>query len=242
MPDRRAPYDEYDAFAAAYDKHWGFFADAIRPVLDRLALSGLADGETIIDLCCGAGHLAASLSDRFDVIGIDGSGAMIQLARGKAPLARFIVADARDFSVDTPAAAAISTFDSLNHVMTLDDLTEVFSRVRAALSHGGTFIFDLNMERGYEERWGSGSWMSGDDRIEVEGTWDPVARIGTADITVTPGDPNDEAVHVRLTQRCYEQEDVIEALTGAGFGHVTVFDGDQDLSFGGVGRSFFVAT
>ena len=242
MPEPRARYDEYDDFAEAYDKHWGFFADAIRPVLDRLALSELADGETLIDLCCGAGHLAASLSDRFEVIDVDGSPAMIQLARGRAPQARFIVADARDFTVDKPAEAVVSTFDSLNHVMTLEGLTEVFARVRAALIDGGAFVFDLNMERGYEERWRSGSWTSGGDTIEVEGTWDPVSRIGTTDITVTPADSESEPVHVFLTQRCYDHDDVVGALTRSGFGQVTVFDGEEDLSFGGVGRSFFVAS
>ena len=39
---------EYDAFAKAYDKHWGFFADAIRPVLDRLALSEVSLGVPVL--------------------------------------------------------------------------------------------------------------------------------------------------------------------------------------------------
>ena len=236
-------YDDYDPFADLYDRNWGFFASGVRPTLDRLGLNELPDGATVIDLCCGTGHLAASLSDRFRVLGIDGSAAMIARARANAPRAEFIVDDARGFRVDQPAQAVVCTFDSLNHLMSLDDLEQAFRCVRAALIDGGAFIFDLNMERGYEERWSDGSLATDVDRIEIRGEWDPESRIAAVTIEAETTTPDGEAtaVSVRLTQRCYDHEDVVNALHTSGFPSVTSYDGADDLGFGGVGRTFFVA-
>lgn len=146
-------YTDYDRLASVYDRHWAFFAEGIVPVLDRLVLGDLPDGSHVIDLCCGTGRLARMLTDRFEVSGIDGSSRMIDIAKRNAPEARFIIADAREFALDGQAAAVVSTFDSLNHVMSIGDLTDVFLRVRAVLEPGGSFVFDMNMENGYMARW-----------------------------------------------------------------------------------------
>ena len=99
-------FDAYDPIAAVYNRHWGYFADRIYPVLHHLVLRDLPPGCDVLDLCCGTGQLAA----------------------------------------------VFSTFDSLNHVMSLDDMERVFRNVHAVLEAGGCFEFDLNMEEGYLQR------------------------------------------------------------------------------------------
>lgn len=236
-------YDDYDDFAAAYNRHWGLFASAVRPVLDRLALTELENGATVVDLCCGTGQLANSLSDRFDVIGIDGSASMIAFARNNAPKATFVVADARQFNPVVSADAVVSTFDSLNHVMSIGELEAVFRNVRATLGDDGVFVFDLNMEQGYEERWSSGSFETGHDAVEVVSSWDAARGIAKAAITVATAhdDGSTSSTEVMLMQRCYSEDQITATLRAAGFDGINVFDGDRDLDFGGVGRSFFVA-
>ena len=97
------------------------------PILDRLVLGDMAEGALVLDLCCGTGQLAAALNGRgYRVIGIDSSAAMIDHARQNAPESEFSVADARTFSVPEAAEAAVSTYDSLNHLMSQADLTAAF--------------------------------------------------------------------------------------------------------------------
>lgn len=235
-------YRDYDAFAGAYDRHWGFFADRVLPTLDRLGLENIPSGAHVIDLCCGTGVLARSLIDRFRVTGIDGSPAMIAIARQRVPDAEFVVADARSFVLEDPAAAVVSTFDSLNHVLSIDEVLDVFRNVRTVLDAGGIFIFDLNMDRGYRERWTDTTVVDERDVIVGRGSWDEDSRIATFEFTLVERCDDGSLVRsdLALTQRCYRPEEITDALHATGFDDVKLFDGMDDLGFGGVGRAFFI--
>lgn len=238
-------YVAYDTFASVYDRHWGFFAESIVPLLNRLVLDDLPDGSHVVDLCCGTGQLARSLTDRFEVSGVDGSPGMIEIAERNAPAARFTVADAREFTLDNKAVAVVSTFDSLNHVMTIDELQEVFVRVRAVLEPDARFVFDLNMEAGFEARW-QRDFSIVDDRdvIVAKSVWDETTLIATADLTLIERTEDGTLLRsdLTLTQKCYSEAEVRQALNEAGFPNVTVFDDIEDLGNGGVGRAYFVAS
>ncbi len=236
-------YDAYDPFAAAYDRHWGGFGEAVLPALDELTGGRLAAGARVLDLCCGTGRLAAALVARgCEVVGIDGSAAMIELARRNAPGAEFRVADARDFSVAAPVAVAVSTFDSLNHVMDLAGLAAVFGCVRRALLPGGRFVFDLNVEEGYLARWrGSFGIVRDDEVLVARASYDQEAKVGRTDLTMlVPDGDRWQRTDVPLTQRCHAEEDVADTLRAAGFGDVAATDG-RDVGLTEVGRVFFRA-
>ena len=49
-----------------------------------------------------------------------------------------------------------------------------------------------------------------------------------------------EPVSVYFTQACYPETQVVELLQTAGFDDITVVDSNE-VRFGGIGRSFFVA-
>ncbi len=145
-------YSDYDPFAWVYNKHWGeSFTHLALDVMEKLVLPYLPAKARILDLCCGTGQLAQRLiAHGYQVTGLDGSGEMLRFARENAPAAEFIMDDARSFKVPAVYHAVVSTFDSLNHIMSLKELTSVFHNVYAALQEGGFFFFDLNMEEGYK--------------------------------------------------------------------------------------------
>ena len=234
-------YTDYDPFADVYNRHWGSFATRVLPVLDRLVLDDLEGGSTVVDLCCGTGQLAATLTQRgFRVIGVDGSTAMIDLARLNAPDAEFVVADARSFVLAVSADAVVSTFDSLNHLMTLPDLEETFRQVATVLAPAGVFVFDLNMEEGFQSRWrGSFGIVADDEVIVARSGFDGEQVIGRMDVTLmTPDGDLWKRTDLSLTQRSHPESDVRSALSTAGFDHVEVFDA-RDLDMDDVGRSLF---
>jgi SAM-dependent methyltransferase len=235
-------YTDYDAFAEVYNRHWGGFASRVLPVVDRLVLNDLGEGSLVLDLCCGTGHLAAALNERgFRVIGIDGSEAMVRFARENAPESEFIVADARSFALATPADAAVSTYDSLNHVMSRPDLVEVFRHTHDALAAGAQFLFDLNMLEGFESRWhGTFGIVSDDEVIVGRSRYDPEEAIGRMDFTVmAPDGDRWQRSDVAFTQRCYSEDAIRSALSEAGLCEAEAFDA-RDVGFGDAGRSFFL--
>jgi SAM-dependent methyltransferase len=144
-------YNEYDVFAWLYNREMGFFGSNIFPFLKIIAEDNLPVGATILDLCCGTGQLAKVLFEKgYSVTGLDGSAKMLQYARKNAPAAKFILGDARTFKLPTRYDAVFSTFDALNHIMTLSELEQVFDNVSSCLNKGGIFIFDMNMQKHFE--------------------------------------------------------------------------------------------
>src|SRR5262249_41955835 len=148
-------FRDYDPFAWLYAHYWGdVYHRAAQTPLNRILFDKLPKGAGILDVGCGDGRLASSLTRRgFNITGLDGSEQMLTYARQRCPRARFLLADARDFELPPKFHAAVSTFDSLNHVMNTAGLSRVFGCVWRSLRRNGIFVFDLNREEAYRNSW-----------------------------------------------------------------------------------------
>ncbi len=238
-------YTEYDDFAWAYNQMLGPDSMArFLPIVEKLVLSRCVPGARVLDLCCGTGQLARELSERgYAVTGIDGSEGMLNFARENAPAAEFIASDARGFEFEPTFQAAVSAYDSLNHVMSIEDLRQVFRNVYGALVDGGVFQVDLNMEEGYKARWIGPTHVLCDDYAVLMGhRYDEASKVGTVPLTVFRLiDGQWTRSDTTLTQRCYTEAEILDALKDAGFANVDTYRGDTDLDFpGGIGREFFL--
>lgn len=211
----------YDGMAWFYNRYWGGqFLDKIYPVIEQHILGHLQQGATILDLCCGTGQLAAKLNNQgYRVIGVDNSAEMLAFAQQNAPAAIFIESDARSFELPYQVDAVVSVFDSLNHIMTLDELGDVFRSVYSALLPGGSFLFDLNAEEGFVQRWkGTFNIVESDHLLAAKSSYDPESRVGRLELSMFRLINNgwirqDE----HFLQRSYTQEEITQALTSAGF-------------------------
>lgn len=235
-------YSAYDGFAWVYDKHWGS-AERRLPALERLILQHLASDARILDLCCGTGHGTKVMLERgYRVDGLDGSEEMIRFAREKAPEGNFIIDDVRTFKSPPIYDGVISLFDSLNHVMNLDELALTFRNVYATLVGGGIFLFDLNMESGYERRWrGSFGIVEDDHACIVRSSYSKEEKVGRFDATMFRLEEEWRRSDVTLLQRCYSEDEVKSALAEAGFAEIGSYDmhGEPDES-GEAGSMYFV--
>jgi len=237
-------YQDYDPFAWLYNRRLGpASVQQFLPVVEQLVLSHCEPGARILDVCCGTGQLAQALARRgYQVAGVDGSREMLRYARINAPEAEFIAEDARSFDLPATCRAAISAFDSLNHVMHLQELTRVFENVYACLEEEGRFLFDLNMEKGYRARWCASSNIVEDDHVAaITHRFDEDARIGTATITIFRLEAGTwSRSDVTLLQRCYSEEEVTSALRATGFIDIQTHDARDDFGWTNeVGRMFF---
>jgi len=239
-------FTDYDPFAWVYNEHWGhMFTDRVVPVLDELVLHALAPDARLLDVCCGTGQLAQILTARdYRVTGVDGSEDMLRYARQNAPDAEFMLADARTFSLPPVFDGVVSVFDSLNHVLSLTELTFVFTNVHAALKEGGVLVFDLNMEEGFRWRWRNSFSLVEDDHVCVmQLLYRPQENVHTSNVTLFRlEDGRWQRSDFSLTQKCYSEQQVQSALQTAGFADIEAYDAQGDLGMGGeIGRSFFVA-
>ena len=218
---------DYDDFAWFYDRYWS--ADALAwelVVLERLLLNELETGAAVLDACCGAGQLAAALTERgLSVTGIDLSPAMVGFARRNAPTATFREGDVREVSPSLGTfSAAVSMYDSLNHLLGIEDLGRAFDGIGSCLIPGGWFVFDLNTQVGIEA-WGAMSHADDEAAFIVEPEFDAVAKRGTFRFV---GFRKDGGVwrrtDTRLEQTWFTNDEIHDALTDAGFEKVSIYD------------------
>jgi SAM-dependent methyltransferase len=241
------PYGVYDLFAWFYNRGWGSdYHKEAYPALERHVFSRLRPGARVLDLCCGTGDLTRVLVRQgYEVTGLDGSEEMLRYAREQAPEAEFRLADARAFQSAPEFDAALSTFDSLNHVLTLAELEGAFGSVCRALVPGGLFVFDMNMEESFETLW-RGSFGTVDDTSAgiTRGSYDPLEKIGRADLTLFRFDGAWHRSDVSVLEKCYTTEEVTGALERAGFTAIECRDA-WELGMRGdtaTGRAFFFAS
>jgi SAM-dependent methyltransferase len=211
--------------------------------LEERVLVELPAGARILDLCCGTGQLAQMLLERgYQVTGLDGSAEMIRFARENAPAGEFIVDDARTFRLPAVYHAVVSAYDSLNHIMSLEELTQAFRNVYAALQDGGLFFFDLNMEAGYTLRW-RGSFGLVEDQYAciIRASYQSAERLAQMLITVfrLEGEAWRRS-DLRFSQRCYPEQDVRAALASVGFTDIQTYEAHRELGQPSeIGRMFF---
>jgi len=133
--------------SAIHDTRFGDLArEAAGYLLAFLKTAGL-DGGTVVDLGCGSGILAAIVGDAgYDVVGVDISADMIELAKQHAPEASLSVGSLLDLELP-PAVAVTAIGEALNYATDpragLEELERLASRVHDALAPDGVFLFDV---------------------------------------------------------------------------------------------------
>jgi SAM-dependent methyltransferase len=238
-------YSDYDHFAWFYNKYWGGeYCSPALAIYNILLFPHLPDGCRILDLCCGAGQIANGLAARgYRVTGLDGSKAMLEFARANAPGVEFIRADARNFRLPDKFHGVISAFDSLNHIMNIEELKMVFRNVHAAMPDGGVFLFDLNLEDESEMLDNSLEMVEADHVCLVRASYKPEERLKRYDVTMFRlEDSLWRRSDLTLFQRYYDSEDVIFALVECGFNNIKTYDARREFGFTiSDGRMFYLA-
>ena len=245
MSKASAIYSDYDRFAWFYNRYWGpEFCSPALAIYNVLLFPHLPDGCRILDLCCGTGQISHELSQRgFRVTGLDGSDAMLRFARQNAPDVEFIHGDARAFHQPQSFQCVISAFDSMNHVMELEELTKVFRNVHEALTDGGIFLFDLNIEDVSELLGGTLEMIEDDHVCIVRGSYNQMKRLKRYEVTMFQLEQQGwQRADLTLFQRYYSTEEVLGALADAGFWRVKTYDARREFGFNlSDGRMFYLA-
>jgi ubiquinone/menaquinone biosynthesis C-methylase UbiE len=233
-----------------YDAYWAdWYLPAALPALENLFFSAVQPGTAVLDVCCGSGHITQELVRRgYRVAGVDSSSALIEIARRRLPEVEFSVQDVRNLRIHTAFEAALSTFDSLNHILDLDGLRAAFAAIYRVLLPGGLFVFDMNLEDAYLSDLSQWHAHVHDDNVGlVRGTYDPTQKKASTELIWFVQSENAggwQRRHSIVEQRCYGQAEILSALADAGFSDIGAIPAMQagatpELGFG---RMFFSAT
>jgi ubiquinone/menaquinone biosynthesis C-methylase UbiE len=155
----------YDRYAEVYDESGQIgFSLRMIPYLDELLQRHPAPGRSLLDLACGTGTIALSFAQRgWEVYGVDASTRMLDQARRKAEhTAQQVILsqqDMRQFTVPHRVGLATCLYDSLNYMLTLADLRQVFARVASVLLPGGLLMADMNTQEALEHVWGNNTFF-----------------------------------------------------------------------------------
>ncbi|SFJ50156.1 class I SAM-dependent DNA methyltransferase [Thermoflavimicrobium dichotomicum] len=237
--------NNYDLFARIYNEKFAGFSEGIIPILKKFLLEKINKSSTILDLCCGTGQLAKALSDLgYQVVGIDLSKEMIKYAKQNAPNTTFLVEDARSFR--SPASTfqgVISVFDSLNHILSTDEVFQVFKNVFDSLDNQGIFLFDINTEAIYLQHTGSFGIVEPDYACIKSVTYDSQTKFAHYQLTLFQKEQDHwQREDIPLQQRSYTTHEIIELLKEVGFIHVSQIDTSDFGIPPSLGKAFFVAT
>lgn len=204
-------------------------------LIDQLQRRDIHDG-LVVDLGCGSGLTAQRLCDAgYDVLGVDISEDMIELARLNAPNATFEVASL--FDVEIPPCSAITAIgESINYAIdpstTRSDVAGFAQRVFDVLLPGGLVMLDAAGPGRIDPGEVNDARFDGEDWalfVRTEGADDGLSLVRDTMLFRREGElwrRTDERHQLLL----YTPEAVTEQLLEAGFG-VVVMSGYEDLTF-----------
>jgi len=217
----------YQEYAQVYDQA-GQIAFSLKmiPYLGRLLARHPVEGRVMLDLACGTGTVAIAQAEAgWRVYGLDGSAEMLAQARRKAegsgvgPL--WSQQDMRRFVLPERVHLVTCLYDSMNYMLTNDDLLATFGQVWDVLLPGGLFLFDLNTAWALEALWGDETYFIDSDDLTVVMRSDHDSRRQRTVVTVTcfqrVGDLYHKIIE-RHTEQAYPPEQIATLLTDVGFG------------------------
>ncbi len=192
-----------------------------------LQINGIKENN-LLDLACGTGTCLLMWYRRgYRVIGLDSSKGMLEVCRKKFPLAaiedglvQLIYGDLRNFSLPNPVPIITCLYDSLNYLLTKEELLSCFRSVYKNLSRKGIFIFDMNTIHALQDEWGNQTFERNDGPIHSiwANSFDPVTHISSLRLTINVKDQKGVLTFREFHQeRAYPLAEIREMASLIGF-------------------------
>ena len=154
----------------------------------------------------------------FDMIGVDNSEDMLELAMekrmesGKDIL--YLLQDMREFELYGTVRVIVSVCDSVNYITEPEELEEVFRLVNNYLDPKGVFLFDFNTVYKYKEV--MGDTVIAEDRGECSFIWDNFyyeeEKINEYDLTLFIQEDGSEDLYRRYQETHYQRGYTLEEM------------------------------
>ena len=211
-----------DWFDADYLQVFGPYVDGDRArteAADLLALLGLADGSTVLDLACGQGRHAAPLRRAgLRMVGLDLSAVMLRAAHERDAALPLVRADMRALPLRSAGLdGVVSLFNAFGYFDSDEQDQRVLAEVARVLRPGGTFVQEVHhrdaLVVGWEPRTTHPTYEDG-LVVTEERAWDPVR--GRHRVTYVLTAPDGEVRRREHELRVYTLTELVAMHRAAG--------------------------
>jgi len=169
----------YDRIASIYDP----WSRSVTEDVEFYVEQALATGGPVVELAVGTGRIAIPVAVAgVDVIGVDSSPAMLEVARaaadelGVSERVDLRLGDLREPPVLERVPLVICPFRSLLHMETEDEKLRALRAARDLLEPGGSFVFDVFSPSPEDIEETDGRWLEREPGIFERADWDEAAR------------------------------------------------------------------
>ncbi len=175
-----SPYDPiarlYDAWSATVVEDVEFYVEEAR-----------ASGGPVVELACGTGRIAVPIAKAgIGVIGVDGSAAMLEVAREYARVEGVSLdlrlGDMREPPVPERVPLVLIPFRSLLHMTTEGDRIRALEAARNLLLPDGRLVFDVFAPSRQDVEDTHGRWLEREPGIFERADWDENERTLTLSV------------------------------------------------------------
>ena len=234
----------YENIAAFYDKNIGevnydLMAAFLHKVFVTYSKTGNPDEKPILlDAACGTGECTVKMAAKgYDMIGLDISPEMLQVASGKlgAEQVTWICQDMTDMDLFGTVQAVFCMTDSINHLLEEEELEGFFKRASLFTEKGGLLVFDCLTDAYYREVIdGNTFYQEEEDFFYV---WNGAYDGEFCDYDITCFEKTEGEQYVKLkdsvTERLWTDDTLRQVLTEAGYRVVKRF---SNLDGNGISR------
>ena len=189
----------------------------------------------LLDMACGTGGFSLCFADKgIDVIGVDPSAEMLQIAKNKAEKQQkellLLCQSAAELDLYGTVDGAVCCLDSINHIIDEDELQESFDKISLFLEPGRLFIFDVNTEYKHREILSGNTFVYDTDEVYCVWSNSPCDDEGIVDIHLDFFQKQSNGSYVKtseeFSERAYKEETLEKMLQKAGL-EVLVVLGDM---------------
>lgn len=204
----------YDQIAPYYNRALSrpFFSLQLPTIMKLLNRFDILPGSKILEVACGPGHLSGYLSDRkYRVWGLDISLMQMTTSPNRYGFP-FAVAEMQHLPFKDSFDIILNLYDSINHLMSVEDLEITMVEVSRCLKTGGYFIFDTNNRTAFKRVWGDKRPYThrGDDfTLEMISSYSARTRTSEAYVTVYTGE---DEITGCLRERYFTRKEIRQAV------------------------------
>ncbi|MGB5824549.1 MAG: methyltransferase domain-containing protein [Proteocatella sp.] len=223
---------QYSALSQIYDelmvnvdyKMWGSY-------LEELIIEQGEKPLNILELGCGSGNVTLELLNKgYEVVGIDYSEEMLEIARAKteefADAAIYIQQDLREidfeiYEIDT----VISANDTFNYITKIEEVEHILAYLHPRLKKGGQLVFDISSQYKLENVLGNNTYgESFDDMVYLwENFYDKEEKLINMEINFfeKTGKSYERFSETHI-QKAYTVEEITNILQKTGYENIKV--------------------
>ncbi len=229
----------YENIASFYDRNIGesnydLMAEFLHKVFVMYGkVSNTDERPILLDAACGTGECTVKMGAKgYDMIGLDISPDMLQMASGKpgAEQVMWICQDMTEMDLFGTVQAVFCMTDSINHLLEEEELKRFIGRSFLFTEPGGLLVFDCLTDMYYRNVIDGSTFYQEDEEFCC--VWNGEYNGQMCDYDITCFKKTEENTYIKLkdsvTERMWTDKQLCTALAAAGYSVVDTF---SDLHF-----------